>query len=149
MLGLLHSVKTDADGIVRKVTVRYRLPKNESNHRQFKYVERNVRGLALIMTSQEKEDFQEQIVDDRRFDDVISNVSSEHDESEAEDQENSNDDQERNPDEAFEEVPSYTNDEDANEPIVNEGRKKNDDARVQLEPSSTGRKSFTPSRLNL
>ena len=53
------SVKTDSDGVVRKVTVKYKLnqPKNTGvnySESPYKYAERNVRGLALLITAQEK-----------------------------------------------------------------------------------------------
>ena len=60
-IGQISSVKTDSDGVVRKVTVKYKLnqPKNTGvnySESPYKYAERNVRGLALLITAQEKRD---------------------------------------------------------------------------------------------
>ena len=60
-IGQISSVKTDSDGVVRKVTVKYKLnqPKNigvNYSESPYKYAERNVRGLALLITAQEKRD---------------------------------------------------------------------------------------------
>ena len=60
-LGRISSVKIDPDGIVRKVTVQYKifrsgtLPYESSS---YKYVERNVRNLALIVTAEERENLE-------------------------------------------------------------------------------------------
>ena len=60
-IGQISSVKTDSDGVVRKVTVKNKLnqPKNTGvnySESPYKYAERNVRGLALLITAQEKRD---------------------------------------------------------------------------------------------
>ena len=60
-IGQISSVRTDSDGVVRKVTVKYKLnqPKNTGvnySESPYKYAERNVRGLALLITAQEKRD---------------------------------------------------------------------------------------------
>ena len=60
-IGQISSVKTDTDGVVRKVTVKNKLnqPKNTGvnySESPYKYAERNVRGLALLITAQEKRD---------------------------------------------------------------------------------------------
>ena len=56
-LGRISSVKTDTDNIVRKVTIKYKLPQSGLNHNlvpsAYKYAERNVRNLALVVTAQE------------------------------------------------------------------------------------------------
>ena len=155
LIGLISRVKVDEDGIVRKVTVRYRLPKSDENvPRQFKYVERNVRGLALVMTAQEKNKFEEQMIDDRRFDDVISNVSSD-------DEDDAVEPVQVNPDEEAEENPSLENvfdpslhsireeEQEVDETVEAEAQASDVDARIPLEPSSSGRKRYLPSRLNL
>ena len=50
----------DADNIVRKVTIKYELPLSGLNHdlvpSAYKYAERNVRNLALVVTAQECEE---------------------------------------------------------------------------------------------
>ena len=57
-LGEIIKVKTDTDNIVRKVTLRYKI-KNAGKGEMYvptayKYVERNVRGLALVVTAEER-----------------------------------------------------------------------------------------------
>ena len=60
-LGEIVSIKTDADNVVRKVMIRYKLKKAEdsSNYTPTadKFVERNVRGLALVLTAEERSEF--------------------------------------------------------------------------------------------
>ena len=57
-LGEISSVKVDTDQVVRKVTVRYKLNKKGEGNDYFpaadKYVERSVRGLALVLTAEER-----------------------------------------------------------------------------------------------
>ena len=59
-LGQISSLKIDSDGVVRKVTVKYKLIQNKDNpdysSMPYKYAERNVRGLALVVTAQERSD---------------------------------------------------------------------------------------------
>ena len=59
-LGRISTVQTDADNIVRKVTIKYKLPQSGLNHdlvpSAYKYAERNVRNLALVVTAQECEE---------------------------------------------------------------------------------------------
>ena len=54
-LGIIASVKKDDDDVVRKVTVKYKLaqPKDKVDYqaKPYKYAERNVRGLALVVTA--------------------------------------------------------------------------------------------------
>ena len=71
-LGIIASVKKDDDDVVRKVTVKYKLaqPKDQVDYqaKPYKYAERNVRGLALIVTAQERKDVEGIEVDEIRFD---------------------------------------------------------------------------------
>ena len=58
-------VKTDEDKIVRKVTLRYKI-KNAGKGENYvpaadKYVERNVRGLALVITVEERNDVENKL----------------------------------------------------------------------------------------
>ena len=70
-LGLISSVKTDPDDVVRKVTVKYKLGQSGLNHNlvpsPFKYTERNVRNLALVVTAQEAKEVEEINLDEIRF----------------------------------------------------------------------------------
>ena len=60
--GIIESVKLDPDNIVRKVIVKYKVRNNKGNsesdfkpfEKNFKYAERNVRGLAFLVTVQER-----------------------------------------------------------------------------------------------
>ena len=57
-LAEISSVKTDADQVVRKVIVRYKLNKSGEGDEYTpvadKFVERSVRGLALVLTAEER-----------------------------------------------------------------------------------------------
>ena len=70
-LGIIASVKKDDDDVVRKVTVKYKLaqPKDKVDYqaRPYKYAERNVRGLALVVTAQERNEIEGIDVDNCRF----------------------------------------------------------------------------------
>ena len=52
--GIIDSVKTDDDGIVRKVIVKYKVRQKDKTVNNFKYTERNVWKLALLITVQER-----------------------------------------------------------------------------------------------
>ena len=65
--GIVDSVKVDPDKVVRKVTVRYKL-KQKTGEEEYtptvtKYVERHVRGLALLVTAEERKNLEEIDVD--------------------------------------------------------------------------------------
>ena len=56
-----ESLQLDSDGVGRKVTVKYKLNQTKNigvnySESPYKYAERNVRGLALLITAQEKRD---------------------------------------------------------------------------------------------
>ena len=56
-LGIIDSVKVDNDGQVRKVIVKYKTrPKSDNLSSVFKYTERNVRGLALLVKAEERDE---------------------------------------------------------------------------------------------
>ena len=69
-LGRISSVKTDPDNIVRKVTIKYKLPQSGLNQElvpsTYKYAERNVRNLALVVTAQECEEIETINIDEIR-----------------------------------------------------------------------------------
>ena len=71
-IGIIASVKKDSDDVVRKVTIKYNLaqPKDKVEYKAmpYKYAERKVRGLALVITAQERKDVVGIILDDIRFD---------------------------------------------------------------------------------
>ena len=68
-LGRISTVKTDSDNIVRKVTI-YKLPQSGLNHdlvlSPYKYAERNVISLALVVTAQECEEIETINIDEIR-----------------------------------------------------------------------------------
>ena len=68
-LGRISTVKTDSDNIVRKVTI-YKLPQSGLNHdlvlSPFKYAERNVISLALVVTDKECEEIETINIDEIR-----------------------------------------------------------------------------------
>ena len=59
-LGEISSTKKDPDGVVRRVMVRYQLPKSEDSKKPAaeKILERNVRSLALILAAEERSDLE-------------------------------------------------------------------------------------------
>ena len=75
-LGEIVKVKTDEDNIVRKVTLRYKI-KNAGKGEDYvpaadKYVDRNVRGLALVITAEERNDVENKLSE-------VQNPGEEHD----------------------------------------------------------------------
>ena len=74
--GVIESVKVDPDDVVRTVTVKYKLkqktPKTPEEVEKYtptvtKYAERNVRGLALLVTAEEREEIEKIDLDFLRF----------------------------------------------------------------------------------
>ena len=59
-IGEIASVKEDTDGSVRRVMVRYKLHKSEDGKKPAaeKFLERNVRSLALILAAEERSDLE-------------------------------------------------------------------------------------------
>ena len=59
-IGEIASVKKDTDGVVRRVMVRYKLHKSEDGKKPAaeKFLERNVRSLALILAAEERSDLE-------------------------------------------------------------------------------------------
>ena len=58
-IGEISSTKKDPDGIVRRVIVRYKLHKSDDDRKKpavEKFLERNVRSLALVLTAEERSD---------------------------------------------------------------------------------------------
>ena len=70
-LGRISSVKTDEDGVVRTVTIKYKIDKSDQKNllipSPYKYAERNVRNLALVVTAQECNEVEEINLDEIRF----------------------------------------------------------------------------------
>ena len=136
-LGIIDSVKTDSDGLIRKATVKYKLPSKgdtmELKTQPYKYAERNVRGLALIVTAEERKQSEAIDIDDFK-----------------------------NQEESTEDTPKH---EDANRTFVNQKttdktlETTNNNApkdappatnnKEELESTSSGRKRFKPKILDL
>ena len=87
-IGVIDSVKVDQDKVVRKVIVRYKLQQRKSGEDYLptvtKYTERNVRGLALLVSAEERNEAGSKNVDYMRFTSVVSR-SEEDGQDEAED----------------------------------------------------------------
>ena len=178
-LGIIASVKKDDDDVVRKVTVKYKLaqPKDQVDYqaKPYKYAERNVRGLALIVTAQERKDVEGIDVDEIRFDKNIE--VSDDDESQGQevnqtktsgifDNNVQTNDDEHYDDHTIEndvqsnenDVKSNENDDQTNESEDDQVKptevnvEDNSDAHLderKLPATSTGRKRWKPSKLDL
>ena len=68
LTGVIDSVKVDSDQQVRKVIVKYKL-RSQIDHfpSVFKYTERNVRGLALLVKAEERSEIEDIDLDEVRF----------------------------------------------------------------------------------
>ena len=157
-LGRISSVKTDTDNIVRKVTIKYKLPQSGLNHNlvpsAYKYAERNVRNLALVVTAQECEEIETINIDEVRAlnrpaenkeytpIDEENDVPNDHEEVEydAENQEN----------EVFEDIDETTDEPttDLTESNDTNSSKKESNLK-ELPRTSTGRIRWKPKKLDL
>ena len=161
-LGRIASVKTDPDNIVRKVTVRYKLPQSGLDHKltpsPYKYAERNVRYLALVATAQECEEIENINIDEirtfNRPEEAKANVpTNENDDQTDVLRQNFNDepqnDEEVHDDEIFEEDVDIEEIDD--EPTLNSNDEKSKSKKYDLKAlpkSSTGRLRWQPKKLN-
>ena len=154
-LGIIASVKKDDDDVVRKVTVKYKLaqPKDKVDYqaKPYKYAERNVRGLALVVTAQERNEIEGIDIDKCRFNKNIemsegeeSQTDEENDDhpSENEAKSNENDDKSDENDDK-----SSENDDHTNGNVEEESNSHLDDRK--LPATSTGRKRWKPNKLDL
>ena len=82
-LGMVDSVKVDNDGQVRRVVIKYKIvSKDPAKYpTSFKYAERNVRGLALLIKAEERENYENHDFDLDRF--QAPEDEEDHDEQEA------------------------------------------------------------------
>ena len=124
---IVDTVKIDEDNIVRKVTLKYRVPQKctvrEYKPTVFKYTERNVRGLALLVTAEERQNSENINLDDIR-------LSMKKNEEIIKDKAESTDENEETNDDSNEGT-------SANNPIPKPSVKKPD--YKTLQPSSSGR----------
>ena len=141
VLGLIDTVKIDSDQVVRKVTVKYKLPQSgddlELKHLKYKYGERNVRGLALLVTAQERKIIEVNgniDIDQVRFQDISEDDDSQDDEKPSDDEINPSNEENDVSEDAIQNV-------DAN-PV-------NFDQSRLLKPSSSGRIRLKPKKLDL
>ena len=170
-LGQISSVKTDQDCIVRKVTVQYKLAQGPGKKicsdpgykaMPYKYAERNVRGLALVVTSQERADVENIDLDDIRFRNAGDNTFDTNHTTEAEEADddtsatineeeiNVQDDEEaakNKEDEAVQNEENEHNSETIEKP--NDAKEIEERNTRLLPPSSTGRIRMKPKKLNL
>ena len=158
-LGRISSVKTDEDGVVRTVTIKYKIDKSDQKNllipSPYKYAERNVRNLALVVTAQECNEVEEINLDEIRFkpNDEESATDDRNDEG-RNNLENANEDQS---DDNLEVEQSDENDaiEVNSEENVMEEQEDDEPAsavketRQELPRTSTGRKRWAPKKLDL
>ena len=134
-LGIIDSVKTDEDNFVRKVTVKYKLPSKgntlDYEPQPFKYAERNVRGLALVVTAEERK--QTEAID---IDDFKTNA----------DEEDIQNDEEQNSSLVVKDAQEPEKDAPENDVQVETASAPKKNA---LPPTSSGRKRFKPNILDL
>ena len=151
-LGQIDSVKVDPDNVVRKVTVKYKLPQKGDTldlvPMPYKFAERNVRGLALVITAQEREEVESVNLDDLRSDKQIETVSNRTDDENNQSREDHEDDDnvEETQDLPPPETEATVDDEVA--PRNNEDDAFSNPNRM-LPPTSSGRRRLRPSKLNL
>ena len=148
-LGLIDSVKVDSDGLVRKCTVKYKLPYEgntvDLQPQRYKYTERNVRGLALIVTAEERASNETIDIDASRPDVDESNHSNDE-----EDYQDTSENQSTNDaidDEDSSQVNPDPNDE--NQVTINTNEQNEDSDKQVLPPTSSGRKRFKKKILDL
>ena len=86
-------MKVHLDGLVRKATVKYKLPQSGSDLNlstsQYKYTERNVKKLALVVTAEERAE-----VENLNLDKAVFNENVEKNENACQQSETSSDDEE-------------------------------------------------------
>ena len=142
----------DSDGVVRKVTVKYKLnqPKNigvNYSESPYKYAERNVRGLALLITAQEKRDIEGVDIDILRTSPWLYNkdhTEENNDEENVIDDENHEENDNENRESNF--IVNNVENEDITEL---EAENVNRNELQTISPTSTGRKRWKPKRLDL
>ena len=151
--GIIDTVKTDPDKVVRKVTVKYKLkqkkdPKDPMKFLPlvYKYCERNVRGLALIMTKEERNQIENIDLDELRFrfprrSEKKKNNNSNNEEEADQNIPDVNDDDDEINSEDDREVVS----EETNEVVPSPNRNKH---LKEITPSSTGRLRWKPDKYN-
>ena len=167
----------DDDGVVRKATVKYKLRQSGTNevliNMPYKYAQRNVRGLALLITAEERNELQEIDLDEVRLvanndaqeeeNLVDSNIAEERGIVDSKDAEekgivDSNDEQK----ETFIDDQDFPHDDENSEDVSNEEEHSSEDDDVEptipakpnlsdvrkvLPPTSSGRRRFLPKRL--
>ena len=153
-LGIIDSVKLDLDNVVRKVTVKYKLPQKgdtlDLTPMPYKYAERNVRGLALVITAQERKEVEIINIDDLR-NKHIENVPANSDANNSYENDLSREDSAHDANIEDEEVLPT----DDNEAAFVEVATRREEVDVfsnpnrMLPPTSSGRKRLRPSKLDL
>ena len=169
----MDSVKTDADKIIRKATVKYRLqlkcddmkkslfPTVKYRPSDYKYIERNVRGLALLITAEDRKSTENINIDNVRLsmkkscknpneaeDERIKDLEAEDEHSEAENsiEKDSSEEEEIVDVESDQENKAEEEISNSKENNVEEKSKKVESNRTILPPSSTGRVRFLPKK---
>ena len=163
-LGRISSVKTDSDNIVRKVTIRYKLTQPGLNQdlvpSTYKYAERNVRNLALVVTAQECEEIEAINIDEvralNRPEEIEEHTPIDEEENDVQNDnfrhgEAENDVESSENEEIFEEDVDETTDElttEFTESNDTNSSKKNSNLK-ELPRTSTGRVRWKPKKLDL
>ena len=149
-VGVIDSVKKDQDGKVRKVVVKYKV-RSKKHTKHFKYTERNVRGLALLITAQERLETETVDVDLKRFDTRIKHVKEKKTEEETEAEiekedraETENEEEEVKDD--FEEKEEVEDEKESEVEEESETKRDPEKEKRKLPSSSMGRKRFKPDR---
>ena len=142
---VVDTVKEDSDKVVRKVTIKHKIPqkcpaREYKKSKLYKYTERNVRGLALLVTKEEREKSENINLDDIRL--SVTN----RDRSDASDEDNDvqadvgNDEDEAD---VSQEPPADLTD-NSNDPKPSDNP--SDNNMNTLPSSSTGRKRWLPNK---
>ena len=165
---VIDSVKTDPDQRVRKVVVKYKLQSKKTktsltNHpKVYKYAERNIRGLALLIKAEERPEEENVDIDQIRFrrnapdDEEENNKNSSEEKEKEDDSENQEVEVDADEEEKTEQNEVTDSDEgekeDAVQTIDDEVEAENDvqkeDPRADriLEPTSSGRTRYRPKK---
>ena len=153
-IGIIDSVKVDDDNQIRKVIVKYKVrakntdPPTVLRPTTYKYTERNVRGLALLIKAEEIDNCENIDLDQLRLesrpggeeDDESNESTPDGNDAEEGDDNNGSEEQEEGDENNSEDI------HDDVQPQEEEENENNEDKERMLPPSSTGRKRMIPKK---
>ena len=153
-IGIIDSVKVDGDEQIRKVIVKYKVrakntdPPTVLRPTTYKYTERNVRGLALLIKAEEIDNCENIDLDQLRLesrpggeeDDESNEGTPDGNDAEEGDDNNGSEEQEEGDENNSEDI------HDDVQPQEEEENENNEDKERMLPPSSTGRKRMIPKK---